>query len=83
MELFILGVLATLLAVGLLVLVFPILGEALIQTLWELRASRLFIWAVFDTYFRQKGWKSGPRLGHLSRPARRRIERFRVKVGLL
>jgi hypothetical protein len=80
---FMLGVCSTLALLGLLLYVYPRLVRALILSLWQVRGSNLFIWAIFDTYLRQKGWRTGWRLGGLHRATRRRIERLRVKLGLL
>ena len=76
---FFLGVFATLTILTCILYVLPNLLLAFRATLWRLRDDRLFIWAIFDTYLRQRGWKSGPRLGSLTRQQRRRIAREMAK----
>jgi hypothetical protein len=80
---FALGVLVTLTTLFAMLYVYPTLATSLIMSLWQVRASNFFVWAIYDTYLRQKGWRSGPRMGRLTRQTRRRIERLRVQVGLV
>lgn len=80
---FAMGALVALTVIAMLV-TYGFLGTLAIQALWSVRRTNLFVWAVFNTYFAQKGWVS--RSGHLSsltRQARRRIERLKVRLGLL
>lgn len=72
---FMLGVLATLAVLFVCLQVFPLLALRARLALWRVRDASAFALAVFDTYLRQRGWKSGPRLPHLTRQARRRIAR--------
>lgn len=79
---FMVGVLATLAVLFVCLQVFPLLALWARYALWRARNSSAFALAVFDTYLRQRGWKSGPRLPHLTRQARRRIAReFARKWG--
>lgn len=83
MLLFVSGILTTLTVLVLAARVYPFLTSLLILTLWDIRRSNVFVWSIFDAYFRQKSWCTGPRMGRLTRQQRRRIERHRVRLGLL
>lgn len=77
---FALGVLATLTVLTVCLYIVPNLMLAFKSAMWKVRDGRLFVWATFDTYLRQRGWKNGPRLGSLTRQSRRRIAREMARM---